>query len=347
MSSGNLNTYGGKKNNFPFQHNLLLINSAISAAVAAGATEATLQLVLTALQNGQDYEAKLVRDSDTPPVNWLEVRIFNVTTGTFDPPVYYLAGSNTVGAPVLPIVYIDPTTLLATIASNTTGLATQATLATRASEATLLGIKTQTDLFNFILTALEVTVTGAMPLPAGAATEVTLAALNAKFGALGQKLMAGSAPVVIASDQSAIPISATALPLPAGAATSALQTALNGLITTLNGSVATETTLVATNALLTTIDTVLDAIKLDTAALAGASKTPSIVASSGNGSTVAGKQSVSLLFRGTGGGLGTPNVPVPSGFRITYDAKLNDTVGSIAYVEPTGGAAQVLITYLT
>ena len=45
----------------------------------------------------------------------------------------------------------------------------------------------------------------ALPLPAGAATETTLAGLNAKFGTLGQKAMAGSAPVVIASDQSAIP----------------------------------------------------------------------------------------------------------------------------------------------
>ena len=46
-----------------------------------------------------------------------------------------------------------------------------------------------------------------LPLPAGAATETTLAGLSAKFGTLGQKLMAGSAPVVIASDQSAIPAS--------------------------------------------------------------------------------------------------------------------------------------------
>lgn len=67
------------------------------------------------------------------------------------------------------------------------------------------------------------------------ATEATLAGLSAKFGSLGQKAMAGSAPVVIASDQSAIPVSgpltdvqlrasavpvsAVSLPLPTGAAT--------------------------------------------------------------------------------------------------------------------------------
>lgn len=44
---------------------------------------------------------------------------------------------------------------------------------------------------------------------------------------VGQKPMATSAPVVVASDQTAIPVSATALPLPAGAATEAKQTAAN------------------------------------------------------------------------------------------------------------------------
>lgn len=67
-----------------------------------------------------------------------------------------------------------------------------------------------------------------LPLPTGAATD---AKLDDKFGDLGQKNMAGSAPVTIASDQSAIPVSGTvyvtgtvpisavALPLPSGAAT--------------------------------------------------------------------------------------------------------------------------------
>lgn len=40
----------------------------------------------------------------------------------------------------------------------------------------------------------------------GIALDSTLSALSAKFGTLGQKTMAGSAPVVIASDQSAIPV---------------------------------------------------------------------------------------------------------------------------------------------
>lgn len=43
------------------------------------------------------------------------------------------------------------------------------------------------------------------------ASEVTLSALNAKFNSLGQKPMATSAPVVLASDQSAIPVTLSAL----------------------------------------------------------------------------------------------------------------------------------------
>lgn len=48
-----------------------------------------------------------------------------------------------------------------------------------------------------------------LPLPAGAATETTLAAISTKTPALGQGLMAASQPVVIASNQSAVPVSGT------------------------------------------------------------------------------------------------------------------------------------------
>lgn len=73
-------------------------------------------------------------------------------------------------------------------------------------------------------------------LPSGAATEATLSALNAKFGSLGQKAMTGSAPVVIASDQSTLPVSAASLPLPSGAATEAT-------LADIDNKVATESTL--------------------------------------------------------------------------------------------------------
>ena len=80
-----------------------------------------------------------------------------------------------------------------------------------------------------------------LPLPAGASTESTLAAVSGKLPAtIGQKVLATSVAVAIASDQSVIPVSGTfwqatqpisvaTLPLPAGAATSALQGTLNAL----------------------------------------------------------------------------------------------------------------------
>lgn len=63
----------------------------------------------------------------------------------------------------------------------------------------------------------------ALPLPSGAATEATLAAMSAKLpAALGAQVIAGSMAVNIASDQ-VVPVSAASLPLPSGAATAANQ----------------------------------------------------------------------------------------------------------------------------
>lgn len=66
-------------------------------------------------------------------------------------------------------------------------------------------------------------------------TEATLAALLVKFNSLGQKTMANSAPVVIASDQLALPVSAASLPLPAGASTSAIQVTQQTALDAING----------------------------------------------------------------------------------------------------------------
>lgn len=66
-------------------------------------------------------------------------------------------------------------------------------------------------------------------------TETTLGLMSAKLPAtLGQKVMAASMAVVIASDQSAVPITAASLPLPAGASTAALQTTGNAILTTID-----------------------------------------------------------------------------------------------------------------
>lgn len=328
MSKGDLNSYGGKKNNFSFQQSLLMINGLIQQASAAGATEATLQLVLTALQNGQDYEAKLVRDSDTPSVTWLEVRIFNQTTGVFDPPMYYPAGSNTPGSPVLPITYIDPTTLLATIAANTTGLATEVTLA---------GIKSQTDLLNFIATALEVNVSTSV-LPTGAATAALQTALNGLVATEATALGIKTQTDLLNFIATALEVNVSTSVLPTGAATSALQTSLNALITSLNGLVATEATLAtrASEATAAAINT----------KLTGASRTPAVSVIVADGSTAAGAQEVSLWFRGTGGTL--DGAAVPAGAQFTFrPLKGEDTVGAIAYTVPTGGSQEIIISTLT
>ena len=115
-------------------------------------------------------------------------------------------------------------------------------------------------------TALPVsgTVTANLGTVAGLALDASVTALSAKFGALGQGLMAASTPVVIASNQSAIPVTlasttvtgsvavtgpltdtqirATALPvsnaslpLPTGASTSALQTTGNSSLSSMDG----------------------------------------------------------------------------------------------------------------
>jgi len=86
-------------------------------------------------------------------------------------------------------------------------------------------------------------VSGTVSLPTGASTSAlqttgnsSLSSIDGKLGTLGQKAMAGSAPVVLASDQSAIPVSQSGtwnitnisgtVSLPTGAATSAKQPAL-------------------------------------------------------------------------------------------------------------------------
>jgi hypothetical protein len=129
MSIGNVKTEGSKGNNFPWQLKMLMGQQCACDALTEIAdntdtVEPLLTQILTAIQQGTDYEAALVVDAND--VTWLEIRIWNGVT--FDPPVYYLAGSNTSGIPLAPITYINPNTYLAQIVSNTTGLATETTL---------------------------------------------------------------------------------------------------------------------------------------------------------------------------------------------------------------------------
>ena len=116
MSVGNLKTYGGKGTNMPWQLKMLLGQECACDNLAdintnTSNVDSLLNQILAAIQGGADYEAALVIDADND--TWLEIRIYNPDTGTFDPPVYYLAGSNTPGTPVAPITYVNPNSYLA------------------------------------------------------------------------------------------------------------------------------------------------------------------------------------------------------------------------------------------
>lgn len=75
-------------------------------------------------------------------------------------------------------------------------------------------------------------VSSSNPMPVGGTLLTTIAN---NLPTQGQKTMAGSQPVTIASDQSAVPISAASLPLPTGAATAALQTTGNTSLASIDG----------------------------------------------------------------------------------------------------------------
>lgn len=134
MSIGNTKDNGNKGNNFPYQLSVLELLGQIAAGGGGGggggccptaATEATLLSVLNSLQNGQAFDATLVLDNAS--VTWLEVRVWNSGTGSFDPPVYYLPGSVVPGTPAAPLTYINPNTLLAIISSTLSGILNNST----------------------------------------------------------------------------------------------------------------------------------------------------------------------------------------------------------------------------
>ena len=125
MSVGNLKTYGGKGTNMPWQLKMLYgqectCDNLVDINNNTVNVDSLLNQILTAIQAGTEYEAALVIDAND--VTWLEIRIYNAGTGTFDPPVYYLAGTNTPGTPLAPITYINPNTYLAQIVSNTSAV---------------------------------------------------------------------------------------------------------------------------------------------------------------------------------------------------------------------------------
>lgn len=238
------------------------------------ATESTLLSILTSLQNGTEYEAKLVVDNagDT----WLEVRIWNTDAGTFDAPVYYSAGSNTVGTPAAPISYINPLTLLAAISNNTTGLATEVTLDSllTAFNAENFSTEATLELVRLLLVSID---------GKDFATQTTLAAVLAEL-----QLKAD-----LTETQ---PVSATSLPLPAGASTEGTLEAARVLLASLDTKdYATQTTLAALNSKDFATQTTLELVRLLLVALEGKNFATEATLSTLNGKDFATQTTLELV----------------------------------------------------
>lgn len=187
-----------------------------------------------ALAKGARIELVLVRgDGETlPAAGYVDVQFAresgdwatvaglsaNVPRLLVEGPVSMRVGRRGETSAPLGVEYLD---LAAAGGGSSTGGATEATLGTRASEATLAALSARVPALSNGRTPVDGSgVTqpisaAALPLPTGAATETTLAALSAKTPAL----VNGRQPV----DGSAVtqPVSAAALPLPTGAATEA------------------------------------------------------------------------------------------------------------------------------
>jgi hypothetical protein len=248
------------------------------------ATEATLQAVLTAVDSMRDYEVRLVEDSDTPVVTWLEVRYWDAQDGTLGAPAYHLPGDNTAyavgdpGGPVAPLTYVPTSSLLSQIVAE------------------LQAVNLELDAIKIDTESIEINTDNLDVALSTRATEATLAAVNAKLNSLGQKASAASVPVVLSSEQEAfidgletllttIDAVLDDIKLDTGAlvvdlaAIEVLQTSILSALTTIDGVLdnilldtnamvvdlaAIEILITTTNSLLTTIDGVIDQIQTNT-----------------------------------------------------------------------------------
>lgn len=126
---------GSKGSNFNYELRVLELLGMVSAAIPAAAccptasTEATLLQVLSALQNGKEFEQNLVVDLGGTgcPTNcptYLQVRIYNTETHTFDPPVYFNAAGASV-TPVGPLELVNPQLVLNNILTQVSNINTK------------------------------------------------------------------------------------------------------------------------------------------------------------------------------------------------------------------------------
>ena len=269
------------------------LSSCCGAGAPAGATESTLQSVLEAIQDGQDFESKLVVDDNGNGDTYIEVRIWNPDTQTWETPLYYAAGSNTgvlLGSLVSPIVYVNPSALLNTIATNTLGLATEVTLAS------LLSAFNSEDF----------------------ATESTLGVVNTNLSTINTNVQLGN--IILGNLLTTLATEATLLDV---------ETAINVLLTAFNAEdFASQTTLAA---LLTELQAKADLTETQPVSLPTGvhSVTNSTVVS--GGSVPAGAKKVYFQNIGTTDAtvLGGPLEP---GVSIPFEAEVGKTLPAFAYV---------------
>lgn len=222
MSIGNLKDEGNKGNNFPYQLRSLQILGEILTAVQA--------------LPGQDYELRITPyKANTNGTGYstgdfiTRTDIINVPTGTIISTLWFNETTGlTITAP--PIGNLNPyTPPSAVTVSNLPVSLGQSNMA--GSLAVVLA-SNQSAIPVTQGTSPWVISAASLPLPTGAATETTLASLltlvgfQARINTLGQKTMAASTPVVLASDQSVIPVT-----LPSGS-----QTASASIVTDSTGS---------------------------------------------------------------------------------------------------------------
>lgn len=356
LGNGNPN-YGNKGSNFNYElrHLQMLANLITAVAPPAGglATEATAISILNAIiSSAQDIEILLVRDTGNSDEVVQQITDYS---GGGAPVVTYKDVNGGAYIPVGPLEYLDPSAVLNLILAQNTAInnkivtntedgaiATDQILPTNISVLYAEGdgadvrLKTDYGVDNRLL--VSAILTGALPLPTGAATEVTLAALNAKLNSLGQKASAASAPVVLSTEQEAILATIDAV----------LDT-----IKTDTGLI--NTNVLAGNAILTTIDAVLDNILLDTAAiqtavegintkLTAVVRTPNMlrVTAAGAASIAAGSRSACIW------NYGNVNATVlgqtlARGEKVCWSADgEEDTLGAISYNADT---SSLLITW--
>lgn len=168
------------------------------------------------------------------------------------------------------------------------------------------------------------------------------ASIDGKTPTVGQKAMAGSSPIAIASDQSAIPVTVASLPLPAGAATSANQATE---ITSL-ASIVTNTTGVSTAANQATEITSLGHIDTATASLNTklpaqgqalmAASLPVVIAS--NQSAIPASQSGTWNITNVSGTVSLPTGAATSALQTTGNTSLGTLVTSNASMNSATGA---------